>query len=131
LERCPELLKVFGHHDALPHVVLETDDGNLVPDFILRSADHDLCDILELTRIVHEVRVGDWAGSWWAQVRASRAACRARARRERGAAFGEPGVDGGGGVFGQAARGDWRGDAVVMELRGRCVSRAQAVPASG
>lgn len=48
LERCPDLLKVFGHHDAVPHVVLETNDGKLIPDFILRSADHDLCDILEL-----------------------------------------------------------------------------------
>ncbi|MDQ2910284.1 MAG: DUF4263 domain-containing protein [Actinomycetota bacterium] len=49
LEECPELLRIFGHAEAVPRVVLEAQGGRLVPDFILRPVvEDDLCDILEL-----------------------------------------------------------------------------------
>jgi hypothetical protein len=48
LERCPELLTIFGHDRAVPHVVLEASTGDLIPDFVLQPVEHDLCDLLEL-----------------------------------------------------------------------------------
>jgi hypothetical protein len=48
LEDCPELVRIFGHRDALPHVILETPQQTLIPDFILRPVAHDLCDLLEI-----------------------------------------------------------------------------------
>lgn len=54
LEECPELLRIFGYADAVPHVVLEAAGdklnaaGDKIPDFILRPMTSDLCDILEL-----------------------------------------------------------------------------------
>lgn len=48
LEECPELLRIFGHRSALPHVILETPQQRLIPDFVLRPVAHDLCDLLEI-----------------------------------------------------------------------------------
>lgn len=49
LEQHPTILRALGYRDIFAQVVLRRDDGTaLRPDFILRPAGSDWCDILEL-----------------------------------------------------------------------------------
>ncbi|MCA1705978.1 MAG: DUF4263 domain-containing protein [Actinobacteria bacterium] len=51
LERYPEFLTGFDYVEAIPHVVLELESGtHRVPDFVLRPAGSDPCDVLEIKR---------------------------------------------------------------------------------
>jgi electron transfer flavoprotein alpha/beta subunit len=48
LERNPHFLRTFDHREVYPHVVLQTDDGKLIPDFIVTNAAAQEAIIVEL-----------------------------------------------------------------------------------
>ncbi len=74
LERNPHFLRTFDHREVYPHVVLQTDDGKLIPDFIVTNAAAQEAMIVELkTQKARVVVHGDRATRFSMAVFAARA----------------------------------------------------------